>query len=121
MTLDEVLIAYCNSWNEKDEGVRRSLLESSWSEHGQYTDPLGAAPSGRDGLFAHIGGFHVGYPGAKIVPTSRADEHHGKIHFTWQLVLADGTVAIDGRDFGELDEAGKFKTIVGFFAPPPAR
>jgi len=120
MTFDEVVRAYCKSWNEKDEDARRALLESCWSESGQYTDPMGAAPPGREGLVAHISGFHAGYPGAKIVPTSRADLHHGKIHFTWQLVLADGTVAIDGRDFGELDEKGKIKTIVGFFTPPPA-
>ena len=52
-------------------------------------------------------------------PTSRVDEHHGKIHFTWRLVMPDGSVAIDGRDFGELDATGRIAHIVGFFGPPP--
>ena len=33
--------------------------------------------------------------------------------------MADGSVAIDGRDFGELDAAGRIAHIVGFFGPPP--
>ena len=81
---------------------------------------MGVAPAGRAGLHAHIGGFHQAYPGAKIVQTSKADQHHGKIHFTWQLVLPDGSVAIEGRDFGELDATGRISHIVGFFGPPPA-
>ena len=118
MTLDEIVGAYCSAWNEKDETARRSLLEKSWSEKGVYEDPSGVAPPGRAALHAHIGQFHQDYPGAKIVLTSKPDQHHGKIHFTWRMVAADGTVAIDGRDFGELDAAGRISHIVGFFGPP---
>jgi hypothetical protein len=50
---------------------------------------------------------------------TRADQHYGKIHFTWQMVQPDGTVAIDGRDFGELDATGRVAHIVGFFDSPP--
>ncbi len=119
MTLDETVNAYCAAWNEKNEAARSSLLEQSWGDKGVYEDPIGVAPAGREGLHGHIGNFHQGYPGAKIVKTSKVDEHHGKIHFTWQLVMADGSVAIDGRDFGELDAAGRIAHIVGFFGPPP--
>jgi hypothetical protein len=36
------------------------------------------------------------------------------------MVQPDGTVAIDGRDFGEIDATGRIVHIVGFFGPPPA-
>ncbi len=119
MTLDETVIAYCAAWNEKDEGARMALLEKSWGDSGVYEDPMGVVPAGRSALHAHIANFHQGYPGAKIVPTSKVDEHHGKIHFTWRLVMRDGSVAIDGRDFGEIDATGRIAHIVGFFGPPP--
>ena len=120
MTLDEILTAYCASWNEKDEAARNALLDKSWGDAGVYEDPTGVVPAGRAALHAHIAGFHQAYPDAKIVPTSKADEHHGKIHFTWQMTMPDGSVAIDGRDFGELDATGRIAHIVGFFGPPPA-
>ncbi len=68
-------------------------------------------------LNTHIGGFHQAYPGAKIEPTSKAAEHQGKIHFTWRMVMPDGTIAID---FGELDATGRIGRIVGFSGPPAA-
>ena len=119
MTLDEKVTAYCAAWNEKDEAARAALLEKSWGDDAVYEDPMGVVPAGRKGLHDHIANFHQGYPGAKIVSTSRVDEHHGKFHFTWRLVMPDGTVAIDGRDFGELDASGRIAHIVGFFGPPP--
>ncbi len=120
MSLDEIVSTYCAAWNEKDETARSAMLEKSWGDAGVYEDPTGVAPAGRAGLHAHIGGFHNAYPGARIVPTSKVDEHHGKIHFTWHMVQPDGTVAIDGRDFGEIDATGRIVHIVGFFGPPPA-
>ncbi|MBB5464202.1 hypothetical protein HDG32_000295 [Paraburkholderia sp. CI2] len=120
MTLDEIVSAYCAAWNEKDEVARTALLEKSWGDSGVYEDPTSAVPPGRAALHAHIAGFHRAYAGARLVRTSRADQHHGKIHFTWQMMLPDGTVAVDGRDFGELDTTGRIAHIVGFFGPPPA-
>jgi hypothetical protein len=120
MALDDVVGAYTSAWNEKDEDACRSLLEKSWSEKGAYEDPTAAVEPGRAALHAHIAQFHKDYPGAKIVATSKPDQHHGKIHFTWKMVLPNGAVAIEGRDFGELDSAGRIAHIVGFFGPPPA-
>jgi hypothetical protein len=117
MTLDQIVTTYWAAWSEKDEAARSALLDKSWGDSGVYEDPMGVVPAGRAALHAHIGGFHQAYPGAKIVPTSKAD--HGRIHFTWQMIQPDGTVAIDGRDFGELDATGRITHIVGFFGPPP--
>ena len=38
----------------------------------------------------------------------------------WLIVQPEGTVAIDGRDFGELDTTSRIAHTVGFFGPPPA-
>ena len=119
MTLDEIVSAYGAAWNEKDENARRTLLEKCWSENGVYEDPTAVVSPGRTALHAHIGQFHQAYPGARIVPTSKTDQHHGKIHFTWRMLSADGAILIDGRDFGGLDGAGLISHIVGFFGPPP--
>lgn len=119
MTLWETVSTYCAAWNEKNKNARCSLIEKSWSENGVYEDPTAAVAPGRTALSAHIAGFHKAYPGARIVPTSKPDHHHGKIHFTWRMVAGDGTIAIEGRDFGELDGAGRIAHIVGFFGPPP--
>ncbi|MFM0342276.1 nuclear transport factor 2 family protein [Paraburkholderia fungorum] len=120
MTLDEIVSTYCAAWNEKDEVARTAMLEKAWGDSGVYEDPTGVVPPGRASLHAHIGAFHQAYADARIVRTSGADQHHGKIYFTWQMVMPDGTVAIDGRDFGELDASGRIAHIIGFFGPPPA-
>lgn len=121
MTLDEIVGAYCAAWNEKNEAARTALLDQTWGAEGVYEDPMGVAPAGRAGLHAHIGAFQQGYPGARIEPTSKVDAHHGKFHFTWRMVQPDGSVAIEGRDFGETDATGRIGHIVGFFNLPHAR
>ena len=120
MTLDETVSAYCAAWNEKDGAARSALLEKCWGEAGVYEGPMGVVHAGRAALHAHIARLHQAYPGATIVAISKADEHHGKIHFTWKLVMPDGTIVNEGRDFDELDATGRIAHIVGFFGPPPA-
>ena len=121
MTLDKTVDAYCAAWGEPSGAARTALLNESWGDVGVYEDPLGVVPPGRSALDAHILKFQQGYPGAKIVRTSRVDEHHSKIQFTWRLILPDGSVAIEGRDFGELDASGRIGHIVGFFDLQPAK
>lgn len=118
MSTNEIVSAYCAAWNEKEDGARAQLLAKSWSEGGVYEDPNGVV-AGRSNLNHHIVGFHQAYAGCRIVATSAVDQHSNKIHFTWQLQTPDGGVAIDGRDFGELDSDGRISHIVGFFGPPP--
>lgn len=114
----EIGDAYGAAWNEPDEAERRRLLEQAWADDGTYTDPQ-ADLHGRDALIAHIAGFQEQLKGARIVPTSAVDEHHGKIRFTWKMEGADGSAIMEGIDFGELADDGRLKKIVGFFGPPP--
>jgi hypothetical protein len=111
---------YCAAWSEPDPVKRMNLLKKSWSDKGSYTDPT-AYVEGRDTLHQHIGRFFEQFPGAKIVPSSGVDLHHGKIRFAWRMVVADGSTALEGMDYGEIDEAGMIRRIVGFFGPLPAK
>ena len=119
MATKEVVDAYGAAWNEPDEAARRRLLEQAWADDGTYTDPQSDV-AGRDALVAHIAAFHEQFQGAQIVPTSGADEHHGKVRFTWRMQGADGSTIMEGIDFGQLAGDGRLGRIVGFFGPLPA-
>jgi hypothetical protein len=110
---------YCAAWAEPDPVARMELLTRSWSEAGVYQDPRSDV-CGREALSAHIDALFQQRPGAKVVLTSGADHHHGKIYFTWKAVAADGSTIVEGRDFGEIDADGRIKLIVGFFGQPPS-
>jgi SnoaL-like domain len=118
-TVATVVQKYAQAWNEPSETVRRELLEASWADRGQYTDPT-AHVDGRDDLVLHIGGFHRRWPGARIEISSGVDVHHQVIRFKWQMIGPDGAITLEGMDFGELAADGRLQRIVGFFGPFPA-
>jgi hypothetical protein len=111
---------YVAAWHEPDPGVRRALLGACWAVDGVYSDPLGRA-EGRDGLCAHITTFRERLPGARIDMVSGVDEHDGYLRFAWRMLSPDGAVTLEGVDFGEIDDAGLLRRIVGFFGPLPPR
>ncbi|WP_138758069.1 nuclear transport factor 2 family protein [Modestobacter altitudinis] len=113
-----VVDSYARAWLEPDPVARRALLEQCWAVDGVYCDPLSQV-TGRDGLADHIGGFQAGQPGARLEVVSGVDEHDGHLRFAWQLRAADGSVALEGTDFGELDGDGVLRRIIGFFGPLP--
>ena len=118
-SLQEVVAAYMAAWNETDEGKRRRLLEVAWADDGTYTDPQSDV-AGREALVALIGGMHAQMPGARIDVTSKTDAHHDKLRFAWRFASGDGSMTVEGIDFGELAEDGRLRKIVGFWGEPPA-
>ncbi|MEM9330206.1 MAG: nuclear transport factor 2 family protein [Pseudomonadota bacterium] len=117
-SIADILKAYGEAWLEPDEAKRRELLHFAWAEDGVYQDPSAEA-IGREALVQHIGGMLAQQPGARVELTSGFSEHHGKIQFNWRFVQPNGEVAINGVDFGTLDENGQLSQIIGFFGPPP--
>ena len=115
----DLVQAYMDSWNEKDETKRRALLDKAWADDGRYTDPMSDAP-GRDALVALIAQFHQQMPGATITATSGIDEHHGRLRFAWKMTGPDGATRMEGIDVGQLAEDGRLQSITGFFGPLPA-
>ena len=116
METSAIVARYISAWNEPEFARRLQLLEGVWSKNGTYTDPA-AHVAGRAALADHIGGFAAQFPGARIELSSAVDAHHGKLRFAWRLLLADGSVYVEGIDFGELAGDGKLLSIVGFFGP----
>jgi hypothetical protein len=115
----EALVAeYCAAWSTPDAARRERLLEKVWASDGTYTDPT-AHVAGRAALGAHIGATlgRAFPPGARFVVASRVDAHHGAFRFAWRVVAADGRVLMEGLDYGEMDDAGRIRRIVGFFGP----
>nr|WP_208382932.1 nuclear transport factor 2 family protein [Modestobacter marinus] len=103
---------------ETDATARRALLDRCWAEDGVHCDPIGRA-AGRDGLPHHIGGFQAEQSGARLEVVSGVDEHDGHLRSAWQLRAADGSVALEGTDFGEMDGDGMVRRVIGFFGPLP--
>ncbi|MDU9003332.1 hypothetical protein [Sedimentitalea todarodis] len=67
---------------------------------------------------ALIAGFQAGSDGARIELTSKLLTHNDHVYFTWQMVTAEGKVAITGIDFGTPDAEGKLAQIIDFFGAP---
>ena len=109
---------YAAAWRETDAAARRTLLDTCWAEDGVYCDPLNRV-EGRDGLSSMIRSFQEENPGARIDVVSGVDEHDGYLRFAWRMLAADGSVAVEGTDFGEVDGEGMLRRIVGFFGPLP--
>ncbi|TMB99393.1 MAG: nuclear transport factor 2 family protein [Chloroflexi bacterium] len=118
MATKDTVEAYMAAWNEPDEKERRALLERAWEDGATYTDPMSHA-AGREALIALIAQFHTQMPGAKILPSSGIDEHHGLLRFAWKMER-DSAAPMEGIDIGEVAEDGRLRSIVGFFGPLPA-
>ena len=94
------------------------MLDRVWTADGTYTDPT-AHVEGRGELEDHIDRFFKQFPGARLALASDIDTHHQKLRFTSRMLLADGSVFVEGTDFGELSADGRLQRIVGFFERPP--
>ncbi len=114
--LEATIATYAAAWGEPDVDTRRKMLLRVWADKGTYADPT-VQLTGREALVQHITGFLSGLPGARIVPTSRVDAHHGSIRFSWRILSESGTALSEGMDYGEIDGTGRITRIVGFFGP----
>ena len=117
--VQEVVDRYIATWNETDPAKRRELIERTWTEVGQYLDPL-MAGEGLDGIDAMIQGVQAQFPGYRFRRTSDIDAHHDRVRFSWELG-PDGDVALaGGLDVGVIAD-GRLQSITGFldFAPTP--
>ena len=47
-------------------------------------------------------------------------KHHEMLRFSWQMIGGEGTVLLEGMDFGEVGSDGRLQRIVGFFGSFPA-
>jgi SnoaL-like domain len=108
---------YLSMWNETDAARRQATIDRIWTEDCRYLDPVLQA-TGREALDGMVAGVHQQFPGHRFRRTSGIDGHHDRLRFSWELVGPDGTVAVGGVDVAEVD-AGRLKSVTGFFGPMP--
>jgi len=117
LTTDRITAAvdtHLAAYGEPDPARRRRLVEETWAASGELIDPPigGAGHDGIDGVFAAVQSH---FPGHTFRRTTDVDTHHGVARYGWQLVGADGTVALAGMDVADLDAEGLLVRVTGFF------
>jgi hypothetical protein len=114
-TIDTHLTAYC----EPDPAKRTELLRSVWTSAGELVDPPMAAASVEE-IAGLVDTVLTHYPDHRFQRTTAVDEHHGFARYGWALVSAEGTTAVAGTDFAQLDADGRLVRVIGFFGEPEA-
>jgi hypothetical protein len=113
-----VVDTYLAAYNETDAQARAALLEQAFAPEGRLVDPP-LAGEGRDGIGEMMGMVHQQFPGHTFRRSTGVDEHHDHVRYGWELLDADGGVALAGMDVGLIDGEGRLVHVAGFFGPMP--
>lgn len=108
--VDTYLAGYC----EPDAARRAVLVAEAWTADGELFDPPFEA-AGHDGIAALTDGVLAHFPGHTFRRTTGIDAHHAFARYGWELVAADGTVAVAGTDVVEFAADGRIARVIGFF------
>ena len=109
-TIDTHLAGYC----EPDQAKRAELLTAAWSANGELVDPP-MDGRGVDAIAGLVDAVLTHYPEHRFERTTAVDEHHGFARYGWALMSAEGTAAVTGTDFAQVDDDGKLMRVIGFF------
>ena len=118
LTAKEATDAYVDAWNSSDQETVRRLVEQAMTEDAQMAYPRFEA-RGWEGILKLMVAYKEQLPGVSIELTSNVEEHHGWVRFGWRMLDGDGSVLGEGEDVGEVDDDGRFTTILGFRNPLP--
>jgi len=115
MTPEELWPRYSAIWSSSPD-VRHAELQFCLADDATYCDSNGAL-EGHDALSAYMGGFQESVPGG-LFEIGDVRAHNGRSLAHWVLKDAQGVILQYGASFAEHDEAGRLKTITGFFPLP---
>lgn len=110
--VDTHLAGYC----EPDPARRAALVAAAWQPDGVLIDPPFEG-SGHAGIAALTDIVLGHFPAHTFRRTSSVDAHHDVARYRWELVAADGTVAVTGIDLVDVRD-GRLARAVGFFGEP---
>jgi hypothetical protein len=105
---------YFECWNSTDPEIRAAAIDRTWAEDATMTDPI-VEVAGHEQLAGVFAQFHVTYEGHSFRRTGGIDAHHGFVRWGWEMLDADGTVALDGVDVASLSPDGRLQHVAGFF------
>ena len=105
---------YLDAYGEPDAARRMQLIEQVWAADGRLLDPP-LDGQGHAGISALTDVVHAHYPGHTFRRTTAIDAHHDVARYGWELVAADGAVAVAGLDVAEFGADGRIVRVLGFF------
>jgi hypothetical protein len=116
----ELVTAYLGAWTERRSPVRRRLLHHCWSETGTFSSWT-MNVQGFDAMDAHIAASLRQQPRrCRRTRTCEVHVRNGKLSFTWILVDEDDGVLLEGSEFAEVGEDGRFERVTSFAGRPQA-
>ncbi len=111
--LQSVLDGYFECWNATGDAARREAVPRTWAPDARSCDPV-ADVTGHDQLAEMFAGFHTTYPGSSFRQKGAVDAHHNLVRWGWEMIDAEGIVALDGIDVAVIDD-GLIVHLAGFF------
>ncbi|HEX9335907.1 MAG TPA: nuclear transport factor 2 family protein [Pseudonocardiaceae bacterium] len=117
---NQLVERYLAAWNETDEQRRGAALRALWIEGGGYADPQ-VDVRGHEAISAVIAAVHGQFPGFVFQLEKAAEEHHGRIRFSWGLAESVGAESVVvGTDVAVLAPDGRLSEVHGFLDRVPA-
>jgi hypothetical protein len=114
----ELVTAYLGAWTERRSPVRRRLLHHCWSETGTFSSWT-MNVQGFDAMDTHIANALRQQPRrCRRVRTSEVHARNGKVSFTWALIDEDDDIVLEGSEFAEIGEDGRFERVTSFAGRP---
>jgi len=103
---------YVAAWNERDAARRARLLDECLADDFRLVTS-GTVLRGREGLDGAIAAFQARRPGARAAMAGPL-EVQGRLFRVTGVVEEDGQPPAWAFDAGEVDEAGRVRTILTF-------
>jgi hypothetical protein len=118
--VNELVARYMATWNERVPDRRRTLVASTWTEDGTYTDAHRHG-AGHDEIDRMIETAQQHFPGYRLGLVSGIEAHNGHVRFSWAAGgLSEAPLYLAGTDFAEVADDGRLKSVVGFVDAAPA-
>lgn len=110
--VDAWLVAYA----DPDVTRRQQTIAATWATDGALIDPPFDGV-GHEALSGVVDVVLTHYAGHTFRRTTAVDAHHEYARYGWELVAADGAVAVAGIDVAHFAADGRLARVVGFFGP----
>src|SRR5690348_7627934 len=97
--VNELVVRYIASWNERDAERRRALVAKTWADDGTYIDAHrnGVGHGGIDDMIATA---QAHFPGYRLHLVSGIETHNGYVRFSWAGGgTAEAPLYLGGTDF----------------------
>ena len=119
--VNELVVRYLATWNERNDERRRGLVAKTWVEDGSYVDAHRSG-HGHAGIDAMIKAAQQQFPGFQLRLVSGIEAYPGFARFSWAAGGSpEAPLYLAGTDFVTIT-GGRLQTVAGFTdaAPAPA-